>query len=293
MSSDSTKPHRTIPSLVHYCRRVAAAHVDAFESLGDGVSFTLVQPILEACSADTLQRLEDASPHLKKDTNDLWQLHFYREFVVVADAYTSGDLPVPESWRGLFFHHRAEKERKYQEISARLKSQRLEEEERKKQKEIKLTDRVPPMKRARPWGATQQKSLFQKTRSEASKVQRAMFEPRMRPPMPTVPAKRPLVQEPDAVPSSRASGTRVVVRPIPQRRPSPVSSTPSKLGLTDHTHNPPPKPQNPPPLPPAARVPQPSVDAKKDPARSLFMPKHRAHSQLTGRLVPSRASSTK
>lgn len=44
---------------------------------------------------------------------------------------------------------RAKKERRLEEVGARMKSQRLEEEERKKQKEIKLTDRVPPMKRAR------------------------------------------------------------------------------------------------------------------------------------------------
>ena len=44
---------------------------------------------------------------------------------------------------------RAKKERRLEEISARMKSQRLEAEERKKQKEIKFTNRVPPMKRAR------------------------------------------------------------------------------------------------------------------------------------------------
>jgi hypothetical protein len=31
-------------------------------SLGDNVSYELVRPILESCSADNLRRLEDASP---------------------------------------------------------------------------------------------------------------------------------------------------------------------------------------------------------------------------------------
>ena len=44
---------------------------------------------------------------------------------------------------------RAKKEKRLEEIGARMKSQRLEAEERKKQKEIKFTNRVPPMKRAR------------------------------------------------------------------------------------------------------------------------------------------------
>jgi len=44
---------------------------------------------------------------------------------------------------------RAKKEKRLEEISARMKSQRLEAEERKRQKEIKFTDRLPPAKRAR------------------------------------------------------------------------------------------------------------------------------------------------
>jgi hypothetical protein len=31
-------------------------------SLGDNVSYELVRPILESCSADNLRRLEDATP---------------------------------------------------------------------------------------------------------------------------------------------------------------------------------------------------------------------------------------
>jgi elongin-A len=44
---------------------------------------------------------------------------------------------------------RARKEKRFEEIRARMKTERLEEEERKRQKGIKITDRLPPMKRAR------------------------------------------------------------------------------------------------------------------------------------------------
>jgi len=44
---------------------------------------------------------------------------------------------------------RARKEKRFEELSARMKTQKLEEEERKRQKEIKITDQLPPMKRAR------------------------------------------------------------------------------------------------------------------------------------------------
>ncbi|KAN0140779.1 RNA polymerase II transcription factor SIII (Elongin) subunit A domain containing protein [Lactarius tabidus] len=295
MSPEINSHCRRIPSLVYYCRRVAAAHVDGIVSLGDSASYDLVRPILESCSADNLRRLEDATPHLKAHTNDLWRQQCSREHSAEVEEYSSGSLDSPKSWRDLFFDLRAKKERRLEEISARMKSQRLEAEERKKQKEIKFTDRVPPMKRARGWSSTpQQKSLFQKTRSEASKIQKAMFEPCIRPPMQTVQATRRRVQNVPLESPTRATtnGTRVIVRPVPHRQPpaTPPVSPPSEKNPTS-----PPvqdaslRPQDSPLLEPTARLRQPSLSAKKETTCSLFMPKHRAHSQLDGRLVPSRA----
>lgn len=289
---------RRIPSLVYYCRRVAAAHVDGIVSLGDNASYDLVRPILDSCSADNLRRLEDATPHLKTHTNDLWQQQCFREHAAEVGEYSSGLLDTPKSWRDLFFDLRAKKERRLEEIGARMKSQRLEAEERKKQKEIKFTDRVPPMKRARGWSSTpQQKSLFQKTRNEASKIQKAMFEPCIRPPMPTVQAYRQRVQNVTSESPTRAhtaSGTRVIVRPVPHGQPPatlPVSPPPEKKPASSPVHDASLGPQDSPLLEPTARLRQPPpFSAKKEPKCSLFMPKHRAHSQLTGRLVPSRAS---
>ncbi|KAI9458265.1 RNA polymerase II transcription factor SIII subunit A-domain-containing protein [Russula earlei] len=300
MSSETDTPCRRIPSLVYYCRRVAAAHVDGIVSLGDTVSYDLVRPILETCSVDNLRRLEDATPHLRGYTNELWRQQCYREHLAEAEECSSRSLVPSEPWRDIFFDLRAKKEKRLQEISARMKSQRLEAEERKKQKEIKFTDRLPPMKRTRGWTSTpQQKSLFQKTRSEASKIQRTMFEPCMRPPMPAAHANRQRVR--NVVPESPStsqptSGSRVIVRPVVYRQSptvlpaSPVTETKAptlvqnasfeRRGIQTQ------------PLESAPRVKQPSLGAKKEPTCPLFMPKHRAHSQLTGRLVPSRAFPT-
>ncbi|KAI0302201.1 RNA polymerase II transcription factor SIII subunit A-domain-containing protein [Russula brevipes] len=287
MSSEIDTPCRDIPSLVYYCRRVAAAHVDGIVSLGDTVSFELVRPILDSCSVDNLRRLEDATPHLQAHTNDLWRQQCLREHPTEGAEYTSGLLAPPRSWRDLFFDLRAMKEKRLEEISARMKSQRLEAEERKKQKEVKYTDRVPPMKRSRGWSSTpQQKSLFQKTRSEASKIQRTMYEPRMRPPMPAAQTNRQRIR--NVVPmsgssSQPASGSRVIVRPVispptSTAPPAPPASEKKTSGLVQSSQ----------PLESAPRLKQSSLGAKKEPTCSLFMPKHRAHSQLTSRLVPSR-----
>ncbi|KAH9966829.1 hypothetical protein BC827DRAFT_701991 [Russula dissimulans] len=320
MSSEIDTPCRRIPSLVHYCRKVAAAHVDGIISFGDTVSYELVRPILESCSAENLRRLEDATPHLQAYTNALWRQQCFREHLSDAEEYSSGSLVPPKSWRDLFFvrgllQHlnsisrlgqdlRAKKEKRLEEISARMKSQRLEAEERKRQKEIKFTDRLPPTKRARGWPSSpQQKSLFQKTRSEASKIQRTMFEPRMRPPMPAAQTNRQRLRS--AVPelpspSQPASGSRVIVRPV-VRRQSPtvlhaaaaashVSSEKKPSTLVQNTSL---ERQGSQRLESPPRLKQSSLGAKKEPTCPLFMPKHRAHSQLTSRLVPSRAFPTK
>jgi len=293
MSSEIDSPCGRIRSLKHYCRRVATAHVDGIVSLGDSVPYELVRPILESCVADNLRRLEDATPHLRAYTNDLWRGHCTREYQVETEEYCSGSLAPPKSWRVLFFDLRARKEKRLEEISARMKTQRLEAEEGKRQKEIKIIDRVPPMKRARGWSsAPQQKSLFQKTRSEASKIRRAVYEPRMRPPMPTAQVNRQRIRDVSASssPSKPASGTRVVVRPV-VRRPSPAALPASTVSEKKPSNLDQDTGQRSHPLEP--RLKQPSPSAKKEPTCSLFMPKHRAHSQLSSRLVPSRAFPTK
>ncbi|KAI0006185.1 RNA polymerase II transcription factor SIII subunit A-domain-containing protein [Russula compacta] len=297
MSSEIETPCRPIPSLVYYCRRVATAHVDGIVSLGDTLSYELVRPILDSCSADNLRRLEDATPHLRAHTNDLWRQHCFRENPTEADEYSSGSLVPPKSWRDLFFDLRVRKEKRLQEISARMKSQRLEAEERKRQKEIKFTDRLPPMKRGRGWSSTpQQKSLFQKTRSEASKIQRTMFEPCMRPPMPSAQTNRQRIRNPESPSSSQpASGTRVIVRPVVYRQSPTVPPPPpvSEKKSTTFVQNTSLGQQSSQPLESAPRLKQSSLGVKKESTCSLFMPKHRAHSQLTSRLVPSRAFPTK
>jgi elongin-A len=150
--------------------------------------------------------------------------------------------------------------------------------------------------RASGSSAPQQKSLFQKTRSEASKIQRTMFEPCMRPPMPTPQVKRQRIRdvsESSSSPPKPGSGTRVIVRPVvyrPSPTALPASTAPAKepSTLDQNTGQ-----QRSHPLEAVPRQKRSSLSAKKEPTCSLFMPKHRAHSQLSSRLVPSRALPTK
>jgi len=194
--------------------------------------------------------------------------------------------------------------KRLEELASRLRSQRQEETERKKEREVKITDHLPPPKRLKTgWGIPQSKSLFQKTRSEASKVQKAMYSARMLPPMPapknyTQAAKTsaPILLSPPPLTNSQPSRVTVntVKRPLysltdttaPQKPP--LTSEPLS-GLSQSEAKPCHAPNN---TGAKHTLPQSTLSAaadssprphvktpRKDPMACLFLPKHRAFSQ--------------
>lgn len=165
---------------------------------------------------------------------------------------------------------RAMEAKRFEEIGSRIRSQRLEAEERKREKETKFTSDLPPAKRARgctcvdhriftQWlipslcsgnGAAQPKSLFQKTRTEASKVQKSMFGPQMRPPMlaavksysrsvptPVLSSSASIKSSPPSPGSRVSSGSRVVVKAYHPRRYHETSSEGSDATTSSSTRS--------------------------------------------------------
>ncbi|KAF5373711.1 hypothetical protein D9758_000744 [Tetrapyrgos nigripes] len=302
-------PDRRVASLVHYCQRVASNHIDFISSLGD-LSYPLVKPILERCSAEQLLRLEHNAPHHSLSLilfPEIWKELCFRDHPISVQRYLDEE---PESWREQYTVLVEEEHQKFEAAGNRLRIQRLQAEERKKEREVRLTDRVPPAKRARPWGPSQPKSLFQKTRSEASKIQRTMYNARMVPPMPKGKdyrvTKTPNVDFPFS-PEQISALNRVTVNTVVHRRPgissesqSPASSS-SSSSSSSQPVNPKPSPSRPQISPPLVPKPIPKTDeatpvspskqedaSPKPPLRvnkapgSIFMPKHRAYSQRTG-----------
>jgi len=288
MYNDSQTSTHRVPTLVQYCQRVASAHVDSISSLGDGLRFELLKPIIEGCSVDTLLRLEKASPYIENDTTAIWKGACFKAYPLAVDRYRSGELEEPESWRDEYFVLREAEAKRFEELGSRLRVQRLEAEERKKEKEIKLTDKVPLPKRARTgWSTTTQpKSLIQKARSEAHKIQKNIYTARIVPPMPVTKsyAARPCGPSSKLLPSPPSSaGSFATAKDVPARRStstssssslpsrSPVASRP--IAIKNHTRA---LPQSSP-----AHIEPRSNESpvKKDSMSSIFMPKHRAHSQ--------------
>ncbi|KAJ8501653.1 hypothetical protein ONZ51_g450 [Trametes cubensis] len=300
MSSDYEPGARRLPSLVQYCQRVASTHANSFERLGEGLPEELLRPILNSCSAETLWRFEEEDPYIAAYTTDIWRnmcLKTYPRFA--REPEESGS----ESWKDEFARCKEEDEQRLERAAAKLREKRQLDEERRKETSIKITDKLPPAKRAR-WGVSAPaKTLFQKTRSETAKLQKGVFSTRMTRPSTQ---RRPIVHNyagastsarpppppPTSMSSSIASGSRVTVRAVPvPRKPPPAEQALSAVanpnaGRMNSALSPPPpaKETNPvqtPSSPPDGRPP-PLVrpPPKKNPASTLFMPKHHAYSQL-------------
>jgi elongin-A len=156
--------------------------------------------------------------------------------------------------------------------------------------------------------ASQPKTLFQKTKNEATRLRSSMYSARLIPPK----RQRTLHSTPSLKPAAPATSeptkSMVTVKTVTYKRPSilpaspqpsgrpptPSVSTPATLKLAA---SPPARPAKPLPT-----VQSPSIGEqrpfkppinKKDPMASLFMPKHRTLSQLPGqtsnaRIMPTR-----
>ncbi|KAH8117167.1 hypothetical protein DFH11DRAFT_1541493 [Phellopilus nigrolimitatus] len=203
MSDDSTEDSRgakKVTGLVQYCQRVLIAHIDAVSSFGEGVPHRLIRPILQGCNADTLLRLEQETPvslyelgrdisrltfhqHLQEHTAELWKDLCFRNYPVITQQLQD-DYEEPESWRRVLFHLKEKEAVRLEEASSKIRNQRLEADGLKRKRQVKLTDRLPLPKRPRhgcSTGPSPPKTLFERTRREATKIQKNMFGTRTLP----------------------------------------------------------------------------------------------------------------
>lgn len=296
MSLESESQLRRIPTLVSYCQRVLSVHADALSCLGEGIRYGLIKPVLECCSADTLLRLEQSSPYLAENTSDLWERLCFKTYPLLAEQLArSGELH-PDSWSEQFFLLREAEAHRLEQVTSKLRNQRMEAAERKKEREVKLTDRLPPTKRARASG-NQPKTLFQKARNEV-KLRKSLYTTRILPPMAQgktyrISSSSASVKPP--TPPCKRSNNYEITESVIIKRPSFASTAPSSVSpLQSPDEAPasaPPSPSKPSPFAgPHSTVLSPQSSPtqaearlpiqKKDPMASLFMPKHRAFSQL-------------
>jgi len=222
---------------------------------------------------------------------ELWKGLCIRAYPAVAETLRSSDSDEPVSWRSEFLHLREEEARRFEEAANRIRNQRLEAEELKRKRQVKITDRLPPPKRPRHgWssGPAPPKTLFEKTRAEASKFQKNVFNSRAVPPPLNTKSIRPKLGSSNVPLFPPSKSAPVAVTTVTVRTSSRPSHSPpqsirkpevpaSSLSRTES------RPSTRPPPEPTASLPPRRLAAttEKDPMASLFVPKHKAHSQLS------------
>ncbi|KAL5529368.1 hypothetical protein ACEPAG_5353 [Sanghuangporus baumii] len=230
--TDALRTTTIIPSLVYSCQRVLAANINSISSFGADIPYRLIRPILQGCNADTLLRLERETPHLQERTSELWKEICIRSYPLIVDQKLNPAYEEPESWRDEFFRIKGEQDKRFEDAANRIRNQRIEAEELKRKRQAKLTDRVLPAKRPRSSGPATSQTLLQKTRKEATKIQKSVFGPRNLPSL--VPGNssasgfRSKVDVPNAKFSQKGSNS-VLVNTITTRIPGGLSSKPSQL----------------------------------------------------------------
>jgi hypothetical protein len=123
----------SIPTLRTLSLRLCVNYANNFISLGD-LPFVLVQPILQRCSATQLAALEDHSPHLREDTQEIWARHVTERFKLGV-VQRNG-----EDWRDLYERCILEEGERLKCATARLRQKNGMIEEAKLRKRIVVID---------------------------------------------------------------------------------------------------------------------------------------------------------
>ncbi|OCB84121.1 hypothetical protein A7U60_g8794 [Sanghuangporus baumii] len=195
------------------------------------------------------------NPHPYSFT-ELWKEICIRSYPLIVDQKLNPAYEEPESWRDEFFRIKGEQDKRFEDAANRIRNQRIGAEELKRKRQAKLTDRVIPPKRPRSNGknasshvfaysmyltyafactmrssgpATPQ-TLLQKTRREATKIQKSVFGPRNLPSLAPGNSSgfRSKVDVANAKLSQKGSNS-VLVNTITARVPGGLSSKPSQL----------------------------------------------------------------
>src|SRR5579859_8000775 len=104
-----------IPTLRSLALRMCILHANSYVSLGD-LPHTIVEPILQACTPTRLALLEDESPHLRADTQHLWEHHISAKFHFQVEKGTG------EDWRDVYERLKSDESTRLEKATARLRA---------------------------------------------------------------------------------------------------------------------------------------------------------------------------
>ncbi|WFD28188.1 ERMES complex subunit [Malassezia nana] len=121
----------------------------ALYDVGD-MPYRLARPFLLQCKPEQLRMLEDASPHLLEDTDELWHRACLRDFSDLRKLGEEGRLEAPPSWRDLYQTKQQQAEEAKALATARIKGRYAEHSAQKNAKKLIVTDVPIPTQQRRP-----------------------------------------------------------------------------------------------------------------------------------------------
>ncbi|KAM3930914.1 elongin-A-like [Leptodactylus fuscus] len=101
-------------SLYDQCIRVLQNNIDSIQEVG-GVPFEILKPVLERCTPEQLNRIEECNPAFMEDSGNLWKKHCGRDF-------KGHRLLQYESWREMYLRLFNEREEKLRKITQNISS---------------------------------------------------------------------------------------------------------------------------------------------------------------------------
>ncbi|PAA51359.1 hypothetical protein BOX15_Mlig003496g4, partial [Macrostomum lignano] len=173
-SGRSRSVYDTVPTLKQACLDYLAAHLDWLGAMGPGVPYHVIKPVLAKCNVEQLERLEAHNPHLIGDDDELWQLHFMRDFpdvqLIEDDGASSNSAP----WRRRYIKSRRKQQAKLQSITERLANTQAQARSQQRKTLFTLIDKPPQRKRNRHCDDSEAPSL---KFSNSSKTARSSANP--------------------------------------------------------------------------------------------------------------------
>ncbi|XP_069091894.1 elongin-A-like isoform X2 [Pleurodeles waltl] len=101
-------------TLYEQCLRVLQNNIDLLHEVG-GVPFEILEPVLERCTPEQLNRIEECNPSFMEESDHLWKKHCQKDF-------RNEHLLEYESWREMYLRLFSEREEKLQKITKDISS---------------------------------------------------------------------------------------------------------------------------------------------------------------------------
>ncbi|KAG8184846.1 hypothetical protein JTE90_012094 [Oedothorax gibbosus] len=112
-SGKKSAGYTEVPTLLNACIQVLIENIDAIEYMGGVVPYFVLKQVLVKCTPQQLYNIEDYNPYLLEDTQELWEVHYKKEFRNLQRQEN-------ETWRDAYLRAVEEREMKFRNITANI-----------------------------------------------------------------------------------------------------------------------------------------------------------------------------